>query len=63
MLNYVIGIIGVLLIAAGILFLAVKSLGKKGISATLIIVGAVTVVIAMSFSIVPTGYTGVRTTF
>lgn len=63
MLNVLIGIVGVLLITAGIIFAAVKSFGKKKLSPALLIVGIVALVGAMSFSIVPTGYTGVRTTF
>lgn len=63
MLNVLIGIVGALLITAGIIFTAVKSFGKKKLSPALLIVGIVALVGAMSFSIVPTGYTGVRTTF
>lgn len=63
MLNVLIGIVGALLITAGIIFAAVKSFGKKKLSPALLIVGIVALVGAMSFSIVPTGYTGVRTTF
>lgn len=63
MLNIFIGIIGAVLITAGIVFAFVKSLGKKALASVFLIIGAVVLVGAMSFSIVPTGYTGVRTTF
>lgn len=63
MLNIFIGVIGAVLITAGIVFAFVKSLGKKALASVFLIIGAVVLVGAMSFSIVPTGYTGVRTTF
>lgn len=63
MLNIFIGVIGAVLITAGIVFAFVKSLGKKALASVFLIIGAVVLVDAMSFSIVPTGYTGVRTTF
>ncbi|HBJ11474.1 MAG TPA: hypothetical protein DDY61_07355 [Ruminococcaceae bacterium] len=63
MLNIFIGVIGAVLITAGIVFAFVKSLGKKALASAFLIIGAVVLVGAMSFSIVPTGYTGVRTTF
>lgn len=63
MLNIFIGVIGAVLITAGIVFAFVKSLGKKALVSVFLIIGTVVLVGAMSFSIVPTGYTGVRTTF
>lgn len=63
MLNVLIGIVGALLIGAGIVFAVVKSLGKKKLSPVLAIIGVIVLIVSMSFSIVPTGYTGVRTTF
>lgn len=63
MLNIFIGVIGAVLITAGIVFAFVKSLSKKALASVFLIIGAVVLVGAMSFSIVPTGYTGVRTTF
>lgn len=63
MLHIFIGVIGAVLITAGIVFAFVKSLGKKALASVFLIIGAVVLVGAMSFSIVPTGYTGVRTTF
>lgn len=63
MLNVLIGIVGALLIGAGIVFAVVKSLGKKKLSPVLAIIGVIVLIVSTSFSIVPTGYTGVRTTF
>lgn len=63
MLNVLIGFVGALLIGAGVVFTVVKSLGKKKLSPVLAIIGVIVLIISMSFSIVPTGYTGVRTTF
>lgn len=63
MLNVLIGFVGALLIGAGVVFTVVKSLGKKKLSPVLAIIGVIVLIVSMSFSIVPTGYTGVRTTF
>ena len=63
MLNFFIGLVGALFVGAGIIFGIVKSLNKKKLSGVFAIIGVVVLVAAMSFSIVPTGYTGVRTTF
>ena len=63
MLNFFIGLVGALFIGAGIFFGIAKSLNKKKLSGVLMIVGIIILIGAMSFSIVPTGYTGVRTTF
>lgn len=63
MLNFFIGLVGALFVGAGIIFGIVKSLNKKKLSGVFAIIGVVVLVVAMSFSIVPTGYTGVRTTF
>ncbi len=63
MLNVLIGLVGALLIGAGVVFALVKFLGKKKLSPVLVIVGIIALIGSMSFSIVPTGYTGVRTTF
>lgn len=64
-MNVFLGVIGVILIVFGLVFCAVdakKGNGKKR-SLSLAIIGAVIVLGSLSFTIVPTGYTGVRTTF
>lgn len=63
MLNFFIGLVGAIFIGAGIIFGIVKTLNKKKLSGVFAIIGVVVLISAMSFSIVPTGYTGVRTTF
>lgn len=64
-MNVFLGIIGVILLLIGLVLCAVnakKENGKKR-SLSLAIIGAVIVLGSLSFTIVPTGYTGVRTTF
>ena len=59
MLNFIILMVGILLIAIGFMLL-VKD--RKGI-VPLSILGGVLIVFAASFTLMPTGYCGVRTTF
>lgn len=63
-MNNIVSIFGVILILAGIVLVALqRRRGKAASMKTLIIVGAVLWIGAKCFTIVPTGYTGVRETF
>ncbi len=61
-MNSIMLLLGVLVIIAGIVFLFLPKF-KKRFAAAAIIVGIVVAVSGECFAIVPTGYTGVRTTF
>ncbi len=63
LLNIVIGAFGGLCLLAAIVFTASKDGKRKKLRLPAAVSGAVLVVAALSFSVVPTGYTGVRTTF
>lgn len=59
-MNFIITIIGIVLIAFGVVLL----LNKKTFAATIaILIGIAATILGNSFKIIPTGYTGVRTTF
>lgn len=59
-MNFIITIIGIVLIAFGVVLL----LNKKTFVATIaILIGIAATILGNSFKIIPTGYTGVRTTF
>ena len=75
MLNAIFVVIGLLLVALAIIILIKKPAKKTGVqnapaapankkgAAILIILGIVSVIFSTSFTIIPTGYTGVRVTF
>ena len=75
MLNAIFVVIGLLLVALAIIILIKKPAKKSGVqnapaapankkgAAILIILGIVSVIFSTSFTIIPTGYTGVRVTF
>lgn len=59
-MNFIITIIGIVLITLGIVLLP----NKKTFAATIaILIGIAATILGNSFKIIPTGYTGVRTTF
>lgn len=58
--NFILGIVGLIVIVIGLYFAAVK---KKTVGRIISLVGAAIIIFSLSFSIVPTGYTGVKTTF
>lgn len=59
-MNFIITIIGIVLIALGVVLLP----NKKTFAATVaILIGIAATILGNSFKIIPTGYTGVRTTF
>ena len=68
-MNFIIFVIGVLVLAAGIcipigVFTSKEeNKPKKSLSCFVIILGMFLVIMSSSFAIIPTGYTGVRTTF
>lgn len=63
-MNFIIGIIGIALIVLGVVLTVYEELEiPKKIKMSLIFVGIVVFILANSFSIIPTGYTGVKTTF
>ena len=60
MLNFIIGFVGVLLIGLAVLFVVIK---KRKLTPLFSVLGSLLLVFSLSFTIVPTGYTGVKTTF
>lgn len=60
MLNFIIGFVGFLLIGLAVLFAVIK---KRKLTPLFSILGALLLIFSLSFTIVPTGYTGVKTTF
>src|SRR5574344_168530 len=67
-MNFAIGLIGLLVMLAGIAFVyAVEPVDGKRVAAKgrgwIAVVGIALMLFSFSFKIIPTGYTGVRTTF
>lgn len=60
MLNFIIGFVGVLLIGLAVLFVVIM---KRKLTPLFSVLGLLLLVFSLSFTIVPTGYTGVKTTF
>ena len=60
MLNFIIGFVGLLLIGLAVLFAVIK---KRKLTPLFSVLGSLLLVFSLSFTIVPTGYTGVKTTF
>lgn len=59
-LNFILGIIGLVVIGGGIYLVSFK---KKKVGQVVSLAGAAIGIFSLCFSIVPTGYTGVKTTF
>lgn len=59
-MNFIIGVIGILLIAGGIIFAARKESFKPAIVS---LFGVILILASNAFTIIPSGYTGVKTSF
>lgn len=65
-MNWVLLIIGILLVVCAVAFCIIsykEKSAKRIIGGSLLVVGLAIAVISQSFTIIPTGYTGVKTTF
>lgn len=61
-MNFIITIIGIVLIAFGVINIVILH-NQKALAAIIILAGIAVTILGNSFKIIPTGYTGVRTTF
>lgn len=68
-MNFVLGIIGILIGAFGVICITQRAMEKEGAKSVVnrgklfILLGIAVLIFSASFKIIPTGYTGVRTTF
>lgn len=62
-MNFIIFVLGVAALVAGIAFWLIREETKFTKMLPLMLVGVLLIILSSSFTIIPTGYTGVRTTF